>query len=404
MFREPPFMTSRPRGRRNPAASRRLAGALASTSLVLLALSGCAPGGSHTEAITMDPNTCAHGWKAPPSGAETFQVRNRTTGTMDVQLLATGGQLTYAEIPTLGPGTTLALGVTLGPGRYTWQCASLSGAIYESNPEQVRGPAADATPGYIDVRPDDLSAAVDTYRDSVTLGLATLAAATDQLRADVDSGNLAVAEAQWLVAHLDYERLGAAYDTFGDFYDEIDGRADGLPGGVDDADFTGFHRLEYGLWHGQPQATLAMVADQLDGFVNGLVAAFPHQETLETDVPLRTHEILENALQFELTGDTDYGSGTNLATMRANVDGTQMTLDSLVPLLTIRNPRLLNSLQQGLTQLGALLDTYHVNGKWTPVKQLTTPQREQLDGTTGALLEQLSIVPDSLRVFIVGSD
>jgi high-affinity iron transporter len=372
--------------------------------MLALLLAGCGAGGSRSESITMADNTCAHGWKAPPSGADTFEVRNATATTMDVQLLATGGQLTFAEIPTLGPDTTRPLAVTLGPGRYTWQCASIAGAIYESNPEQVRGPAVDATPGYVDVRPDDLSAAVDTYRDSVTGGLATLATATDLLRADVDSANLAAAEAQWLVAHMDYERLGAAYDTFGDFDDQIDERADGLPGGVDDPDFTGFHRLEYGLWHGQPQATLAVVANQLDGFVNGLVAAFPHQETLETDVPLRAHEILENALQFELTGDTDYGSGTNLATMRANVDGTEMTLDSLVPLLTVRNPTLLASLQAGLNRLGALLDTYDVNGKWTPVEQLTTSQREQLDGTTGALLEQLSIVPDALRVFIVGSD
>lgn len=272
-----------------------LARVLLVAPLLALTLSGCARGGSRTETIDMDADTCAPGWTAPPAGADTFRVDNRTSVTMDVQLVATGGQLTFAEIPTLGPGTTLPLAVTLGPGRYTWQCASISGAIYESNPERVRGPAVDATPGYIDVRPDDLSAAVDNYRDSVTGGLATLATATDQLRADVDAGNLSAAETQWLVAHVDYERLGAAYDTFGVFDDQIDERADGLPGGVDDPDFTGFHRLEYGLWHGQPQATLAIVADRLDGFVNGLVAAFPHQETLETDVPLRTHEILENA-------------------------------------------------------------------------------------------------------------
>ncbi len=147
-----------------------------------------------------------------------------------------------------------------------------------------------------------------------------------------------------------------------------------------------------------------MVADQLDNDVNALVAAFPHQLLVNTDIPLRAHEILENALQFELTGDTDYGSGTNLATMRANVDGTRMTLDALVPLLTIRSPQLLTILDKGLAQLGALLDTYDIDGKWTPVEQLTTPQRERLDGMTGQLLEQLSIVPDSLRLFVVGSD
>lgn len=49
--------------------------------------------------------------------------------------------------------------------------------------------------------------------------------------------------------------------------------------------------------------------------------AFPTQDFDPGDLPLRAHEILENALQFELTGDTDEGSGTNLATVDSNLAG-----------------------------------------------------------------------------------
>jgi len=377
---------------------------MAASILIALTLAGCSGGSGRSTDVSVTASHCAPGWHAPRSGTTTFQVANRTTQTLDIQLRATGGQLAYAEIPTLGPGTTRPLTVTLAPGTYDWQCASLAGLIYESNPAKVSGPPVQATPGYIPVNPDDLDAAGYTYRTSVTNGLQTLAGATDQLQTLVAAGQIAQAQAQWLVAHLDYERLGAAYDTFGDFDDEIDGRASGLPMGVDDPGFTGFHRLEYGLWHGQPVATLTAVAGQLDGYVHALVAAFPHQLLLNTDLPLRTHEILENALQFELTGETDYGSGSNLATIRANVDGTQMTLDALVPLLSQRSPQLVTSLNKGLTGLAGLLDTYDLNGKWVPVEQLTTPEREQLDGTLGQLLEQLSVVPDSLRLFVVGAD
>ena len=34
----------------------------------------------------------------------------------------------------------------------------------------------------------------------------------------------------------------------------MDGLPDGLVNGVNDKDFTGLHRLEYGLWHGQSAA------------------------------------------------------------------------------------------------------------------------------------------------------
>ena len=391
---------------KSPYAGRGALVPLVGTAAMLLGLPGCRAGsGSHSEAITISANRCATGWQAPTSGTDNFEIHSTATETLDLQLMETGGPLVFAEIPTLGSDTSRPLTVTLGPGRYTWQCASVAGDIYTSEPEEVRGPKVAATPGYIPARPDDLSAAVDVYRDSVTSGLITLASATDQLSAAVDAGNLAESKTLWLVAHLDYERLGAAYDTFGEFDDEIDGRAEGLPLGVNDPSFTGFHRLEYGLWNGQPAPVLAAVANQLDGFVHGLVAAFPHQLTLSSDIPLRTHEILENALQFELTGKTDYGSSTNLATVRANVDGTQTTLDSVTPMLEFRNAALVSRVEKGLTQLADLLDTYRAaDGTWTPVEQLTMAEREQLDGTIGALLEQLSEIPGTLRLFVVGAD
>ncbi len=389
-----------------PTGHRRSRGALVALltvcALVAGSLTGC--GSSVSTGIAVTKQACAPGWQPPRSGPMMFQVSNQTATTVDVQLLATGTQRVYAEIPTLGPGTTRPLGVTLGPGRYTWQCASLTNEIDTSNPATVTGPPVKSTAWYVPVNPDDLGAAVDTYRASATTGLTTLVADTDSLEQLVDADQVMAAKAQWLVAHLDYERLGAAYDTFGPFDDEINGRADGLPQGVNDPKFTGFLRLEYGLWNNQPAAQLSAVADQLDVFVHGLEAAFPHQEMLETDLPLRAHEILENALQFEMTADTDEGGHTNLATVRANVDGTETTLNALAPLLTTRDPKLLASAQSGLTALGQRLDTYDGPAGWTPVQSLTTAQREQLDGAISSLLEELSLIPGSLRLFTVGAD
>ncbi len=94
------------------------------------------------------------------------------------------------------------------------------------------------------------------YHDYVAAGLNTLVGQAGALAADVRGGNLGAARTAWLTAHLTYERLGAAYDAFGDFDQEIDGRPDGLAGGVNTPQWTGFYRLEYGLWHGQSAAQL----------------------------------------------------------------------------------------------------------------------------------------------------
>ncbi|WP_434099541.1 imelysin family protein [Streptomyces sviceus] len=69
-----------------------------------------------------------------------------------------------------------------------------------------------------------------------------LARRTDVLRAAVDRGDLAAARAAWLPARLVYERMGAAYGTFGTADAQINGTTAGLPGGLRDRGFAGFHR------------------------------------------------------------------------------------------------------------------------------------------------------------------
>ncbi|MEH3078255.1 MAG: EfeM/EfeO family lipoprotein [Quadrisphaera sp.] len=64
-------------------------------------------------------------------------------------------------------------------------------------------------------------------------------------------------------AQLTWERVGASYDSFGDLGEAVDGLPQGHEQGVDDPDFTGLHRLEHGLFHGQSAAQLLPVADQL---------------------------------------------------------------------------------------------------------------------------------------------
>jgi high-affinity iron transporter len=305
----------------------------------------------------------------------------------------------YGTIETLAPKTTVPLDVVLGPGTYYWKCTNSFGSVNLSSAGTVHGKKVNGTKANLPVTYAELVTATTAYRSQIEKGLGVLAVDTDALTSAVASGDRTRSEQLWLVAHLDYASLGAAYGTFGDFDEEINGRPNGLPEGVNDPKFHGFLRLEYGLWNGQPNAELVPVADRLDVDVHKLVNAFPSEPTPPTDVPLRTHEILENTLQFELTGETDQGSHTNLATAAANVAGTETTLGAIAPLLEERNPSLLSTLQSGLTQFAAELQKYDLgNGSWVPLQALSQAQHEQLDGTLSNLLENLSLVPDILEI------
>jgi iron uptake system component EfeO len=226
----------------------------------------------------------------------------------------------------------------------------------------------------------------------VVAGLNTLATDTGALAAAVRSGDRAAAETAWLTAHLGYERLGAAYGAFGDSDGAINGTADGLPGGVADPGFTGFHRLEHGLWHGESLATLVPVADRLDADVHGLLTSFATAQIDPYDIGLRAHEIMENTLEFELTGRTDYGSGTNIATALANLDGSKAVLAELRPLLETRMPNLSDVDAWFDRTEKALTAAARPDSGWTPVSQLDHTVRQRINAAVSELTELLAPV------------
>ncbi len=223
------------------------------------------------------------------------------------------------------------------------------------------------------------------YQKWVAAQLPGLVRDTAALQAAVDRGDLAAARTAWLPAHLDYERLGAAYGTFGDLDDSINGTTKGLPDGLTDPGFTGFHRLEYGLWNGQSAAVLKPVADKLSQDVRSLQTQWRTAQMDPLMLGLRAHEIVENAIQFELTGRTDYGSGSNLATAQANLQGTAEALTLLHPLLATRMttlPQINADMTATEAELAKLGDV--------PLASLTLTEREQLNADFGQLVDDLA--------------
>ncbi|MFE7527140.1 iron uptake transporter permease EfeU [Kitasatospora sp. NPDC057542] len=360
----------------------------------VIAVSDGKQDGSATVAVS--EQECGKGFADPRPGQQVFQMRNTGDKVAEVYLVDPGSGAVYGEIEGLAPGTTRALTATIGSGDYAWRCVPTGGKPVTSAAVHVSG--GTEVKAVKPVTEDDLKAPLDSYKEYVNQGLATLVTQSRKLQADVHDGNLAAAKADWLTAHLQYASLGAAYGTFADLDGKIDGRPDGLADKERDPGFTGFLRLEYGLWHGRSAEELTPVADELAQDVAKLAHDFPGQDFAPGDLPLRAHEILENTLRFELTGDTDMGSGTNLATAQANLTGTQELLTLLQPLLDGRDPQVLVRVNAGMKRVGDLVAAADRPEGWTPVDRLPADARRQLNGATGELLEDLAPVPALLEI------
>lgn len=363
-----------------------LTAALAISAGVLTACGGTAP---PANLISVSNGGCGTSWHLAGPGWYTFQVYNAAGEGGEVDLVNPANGAIYAEVQGLGPGTTSPMRLDVGSGSYAFRCL-FDDYDPMTGPTVVVGGHTSGTPAILPVTANDLLAPAKEYHAYVAAGLNTLISQADALAADVRGGNLGAARTAWLPAHLTYERLGAAYDAFGNFDQEIDGRPDGLAGGVNSPQWTGFYRLEYGLWRGQSARELTGIANTLDANVRALRTSWPSTEINLLDIGLRAHEVLENALEFQLTGHDDYGSGSTLATTQANITGTLELLTVLHPLLVVRYAAL-PEVYTWLDRLNSLLNQYKTpNGTWIGVSQLSASGREELDAACGQVLEELS--------------
>jgi iron uptake system component EfeO len=334
----------------------------------------------HT-AVQVSEGACGQGWIRPKPGKQVFDLRNTSGAAAEVYLTDPGTGAVYGEVEGLGPGTARPMLVTLGNGTYAFKCLPDDADAVTGPTVRITGAKGAGGPAAVPVTQQDLIPPTLAYQKWIGARMAELARRTGVLRAAVDRGDLKAARAAWLPAHLVYERMGAAYGAFGD----ADAKINGLTAA------TGFHGIEYGLWHGRSPAALRGPVDRLDKDVRALRDSWPQQRVDPGDLGLRAHEIVENTVQFELTGRTDYGSGTNLATARANLDGTRVLLGFLRPLLNTRDPGLAR-LDASLDRAQHTLDAQDRGGHWTPLGELSRTRREKVNADIGALVEQLADV------------
>lgn len=340
--------------------------------------------------ISIGLSGCGTGWTKPTAGQQDFLLVNTDLRDGDAQLIDPASGAVYAEAEPLGSGASAHLRIVLGHGSYAFRCLMADADAITGPTVRISGSLRTPVAPVLPVTLNDLVPIAKAYESYVTASLPGLITQTQTLSADFSRGDLAAARRDWLPAHLSYERLGAAYGAFDTADSAINGRPDGLPGGVQDPDFTGFHRLEYGLWHDQSAAELAPVADDLVTAETDLQTAFPQAQIDPLDIAIRAHEITENTLQFTLTGHDDLGSGSELATARANLDGTKTVLNLLRPLLTSRYP--------ALPTLDALIATtdrdlaafQHPDGTYPALQALSGTDRERVDSDFSELSEQLA--------------
>jgi iron uptake system EfeUOB component EfeO/EfeM len=312
------------------------------------------------------------------------------------------GQQGHAATGARTAATAAAAASSYGPpalARYVEKAPHVTSLLHWYAVQgEVQGAPTTPPPDNAPLPASAFTAPVAAYRKYSVAQLGLMETQIAKLEAALAAGDRAGAESAWRGAFADYLTLGAVYleGPVASLDQAIDGTPGGLAGGTSSPQFSGLHRLEFGLWTGAPLSSMQPWAGRLAADVEKLRRQLPHVAIDPLDYATRAHEILEDAVRDLLSGTDVPWSGEGVLGTAAGVAATSEVIRTLTPVLTS------DVLPVVDTELAALRVTLsslrRTHGGTLPTNsQLTQIESEQLDASIGQALEALAQVPGALE-------
>jgi high-affinity iron transporter len=374
---------------------------LVATANLSVQLSPTPSDGSDTPSTTVSITDKACGAKLAnqSTGPATFDIRNGASWPTEVYLVKQPDMGTLFRTVVLGPGSTVVQNAVLGPGDYAFQCLQSGQLRTTSATFTATGNVPPkATPAVRQASTGELQQSNSLYLKHASSTLSALAPQLRALTGALVAGDREAARSSWLAARQTWAGLGAAYGSFGDAGDAIEGvRNPALPP-ENDKDFTGLARIEFGLFNGEKPQELAPVGHQLEADVSALASSLPTLALVPGSLPLRAHEILEDTLRDTLSGHNDQGASMAFAITSADVAATRSTVADLATPLESRRPGLVSTINERLDAVDSSLAPLHHDDRWVTMGQASQSQRQSVNGAVSAALEVLADVPQLLAL------
>jgi iron uptake system component EfeO len=204
----------------------------------------------------------------------------------------------------------------------------------------------------------DLVAPISDYKIYVLAEVDQLIDETQTLVDAVKKGDLAAAQAAYAPPRVHYERIEPIAELFSDLDKRIDVRADDFEKKEADPQFTGFHRLEYGLFAKKSTDGLDHYAEALIADVKELRGRIQKLTVPPSKVVGGAAGLIEEVAKTKITGEEDRYSRTDLWDFSANVEGAKKIHDLLKPLTSSANPKLSARIDGNFAKVRGILDGY----------------------------------------------
>ncbi|MFC3059302.1 iron uptake system protein EfeO [Paenirhodobacter populi] len=322
--------------------------------------------------VTITATACEPMELSVPGGRRSFEIINASDRPIEWEIL--DGVMVLAERENIAPGFRAGLTVQLQPGSYQMACGLLS------NPRGtlIVTPSDEAAQAASEVTLRKFLGPLSEYRVYLVMqGNAALKSAQD-LRAAIASGDVAAAQTAWAAARLPWRHIQPLAYRFSDLEGRIDARATYLAGREEDPAFTGYHRLEYGLFARNSTEGLLPVADQLVTDLEILKTRLreaPLDPQLLISLPVDT---VDRIAQGQITEGENIYAGNDLADLQASVEGVAKLVGLLRAVVAPVDPRLDERIGARLAQVQADIDALKQGGGFPPYATVPADRRAAL--------------------------
>lgn len=211
----------------------------------------------------------------------------------------------------------------------------------------------------------------------------------------IKAGDVETAKALYAPTRMSYEAVEPIAELFSDLDVSIDARADDYEKGEKDPAFTGFHRLEYGLWETGNTDGLAGHADRLLADVKDL-----NQRIADLTFPPETvvggaAALMEEVAATKISGEEDRYSHTDLWDFKANFDGSRKIFELVKPLLG-KDVAFVSKVSGNFQTVDETLARYRKGDGFATYDKLSEADRTVLAASVNTLAEDLSTLRGKL--------
>ncbi|QFQ89881.1 iron uptake system protein EfeO (plasmid) [Paracoccus kondratievae] len=243
----------------------------------------------------------------------------------------------------------------------------------------------------------DLVAPLAEYKLYVAENTAKLVEDTTALTETVKAGDVEKAKSLFAPTRTSYEKIEPIAELFSDLDVSIDARADDYEKAEQDPAFTGFHRLEYGLWEQGSTEGLGEYADRLLADVKELDSRI-NDLTFPPEVVVGGAGVLmEEVAATKISGEEDRYSRTDLWDFDANFEGAQKIYELLRPLIAESEADFVAKVDGNFKTVDEVLGKYRTaEGGFVSYEELTDADRNALSAKVNTLAEDLATLRGKL--------